>query len=104
VLVTDLYSTVTVGKSVSLNINFPALVLYCSSKTCSGDRIFTRVGSSEWLRAGESRDLFIPYLCKNCENDSRTYAVRLRLLGDPKDKDKFGLAAKFGEQPPFGPK
>ena len=78
----------------------PVLRLHCPSEDCKGERLFTPVGRGI---AGILRktDVFVNYLCKNCEQSFKTYAVRFqpRVQGSGVD----GVGVKFGEMPPFGP-
>ena len=53
-----------IGDNDNVLVGFPEIELYCS--ICSGERIFMSRTGGQWFRARESRDLFIPYLCRNC--------------------------------------
>lgn len=81
------------------NLQIPALMLYCTSDICNGERVFTsrsthgQVSDSSWTYK------FLYYVCRNCHKTKKIYAVMF--IGDKGGQG--GQAIKFGEWPPFGP-
>ncbi|SAL20968.1 hypothetical protein AWB70_01082 [Caballeronia cordobensis] len=76
--------------------------LFLNCETCDGNRYFDHDG--KWLQfpgdKGESLSLFWTYHCKNCEQDSKTFAL---VLTYPEGSNAtVRTAMKFGEAPPFG--
>ena len=96
-----------VGSAVSRNAYLldaytlltPELRLHCTGKQCKGARIFACSDSPGDIYPERAADVFIEYRCRNCNEESKTYAVLLLLA-----KDAAQLTAyKYGEWPPYGP-
>ena len=75
----------------------PELLLHCDNDQCAGPRLYAASGITQ-LALKRVTEAFVLYICKNCTSSKKTFAIRFVL-----DKDKSGLAFKFGEQPAFGP-
>lgn len=78
----------------------PVLRLHCPSEDCKGERLFTPVGK-EMAGIDRLTDVIINYLCKNCGQSFKTYAVRFQPRAQGSGVE--GVGVKFGEMPPFGP-
>lgn len=95
---------VVIGFSISepykgaFDIEFPAIELYCQSPTCSGVRLFDPKNEPR-IRVEVSMLEFVRYCCRNCKDNYKTYALRIKLDGSKKILTTF----KFGETPYFGP-
>lgn len=78
---------------------FPEIILHCETEgTCGGDRVFKT--DYEWSLAKDSEhNAFVHYVCKNCSQEIKTFALWLTLDADL----KAGSAFKYGEFPAFGP-
>jgi len=73
--------------------------LHCPSRPCSGVRTFRvekepAAVSTGWVLR------FLTYVCRNCEESLRVYALRIRV--DPTNPLLCDVR-KFGELPPYGP-
>jgi hypothetical protein len=78
---------------------FPDLKLDCSSGKCGGPSWFGPDEESRSLQvslSGESKELFVTYVCKSCEETTKVYAGLFIF----NSLDDFG-AYKFGELPPM---
>src|SRR5713226_3022609 len=80
-------------------IGKPDIQLHCTSGLCSGTRSFRQSSSTAYASEGWNFK-FVTYICRNCEDLHKTYALAVFL---PKEKDGSGTAIKLGETPPFGP-
>lgn len=76
----------------------PDLVLHCASEVCQGDRVFAFTGSAPSLPVRQWDQLFLRYVCRNCRQRGKTFAVDMYASGTG-----GGIAIKVGEWPPFGP-
>ena len=76
----------------------PDVQLHCWSEKCNGTRVFRSKSLPNPLTLGWSTR-FLTYLCANCEQSYKTFAVAAYANED----DFGGVALKFGESPPFGP-
>ncbi len=78
-------------------VKTPDLQLHCSSEACGGTRFFAFQGSAINF-ADKSKDIFLDYVCRNCNKSWKTFALALSSSGGP-----GGQGVKYGELPPFGP-
>ena len=93
----------------------PDLMLYCDSSICNGSRLFeSREFDNFYVSLGEFKfHGFVRFICKNCEETQKTYAIEGRTSEDavyidviPGSGSQYrntGSLFKFGENPPFGP-
>lgn len=85
----------------SVKITDSDIQLYCNSEKCKGVRFFKFFYSPlSSIGTATGTDTFITYQCRNCQLNTKVYAVRLRR------KDSMamhGRVMKFGEYPAFGP-
>lgn len=80
-------------------LKLPDIELYCPTETgCEGIRSFRAVNEFT-LSPGEVKNAFIMYLCKNCEQTIKEYAIS----GNFPDKETHPTLYKYGERPSFGP-
>jgi hypothetical protein len=77
----------------------PELELYCETEACSGMRLFSTKTSYQ-LSTKTAADGFITYVCKNCGQKFKTFAIRSWFVGDDLENPTW---VKFGERPRFGP-
>jgi hypothetical protein len=78
----------------------PDIQLHCSSKACEGLRFFNCVTDRVYMQALKGgRDFFLEYVCRNCRETRKTYA----LVGAQEGDHAFGILMKYGESPQFGP-
>ncbi len=82
----------------SLRLNLPDIELHCENKACRGKRFF-ECKERPYLYAGKRTMCFVTYVCKNCEQTTKTFALLAYLYAD----EKTGELYKFGEVPAFGP-
>jgi len=84
--------------SISHEILLPPIQLYCETETCNGIRIFEPLDDA-FGEINESKEHFVKYKCRNCEESIKTYALKSYI-----DADRVnGNLYKFGETPSFGP-
>jgi hypothetical protein len=84
--------------SQSLEFVNAEIRLHCGSSKCGGMRSFTCKKDSGFSISGEWDERFLTYVCRNCGQTSRIYALRTRATtGDRAE------VYKMGELPPFGP-
>lgn len=97
--ISDLTSKSSIGLTPShLAMRTPDLVLHCASEVCQGDRVFAFTGSAPSLPFRQWDQLFLRYVCRNCRQRGKTFAVDMNASGTGE-----GIAIKVGEWPPFGP-
>ncbi|OFV91129.1 MAG: hypothetical protein A3H28_06830 [Acidobacteria bacterium RIFCSPLOWO2_02_FULL_61_28] len=77
--------------------NLPVLELHCNTASCDGIRFFEPAHTSN-IGLGARRE-FVTFVCRNCKETHKTYALRCSLNQDGVTGELF----KFGEDPPFGP-
>ncbi len=81
----------------NLIANFPEIEIHCSA--CNGLRFFhCQIGTVALADKAEF-NVFINYNCRNCRNQTKTFAVGFVHSAEPKG----WFAKKFGEEPAFGP-
>jgi hypothetical protein len=78
----------------------PPLLLHCPSDECNGDRVFRATDSPEIGVGPGLANIFIDYMCGNCRQSTKTFALRTGFAGLG---DAPGICFKFGETPSFGP-
>lgn len=79
----------------------PDIQLHCPSEKCGGIRIFECIEDSEYSITDKFEPRFLTYLCRNCKQSQRIYALAARIIVVGKALD--GEVYKIGEIPPFGP-
>jgi hypothetical protein len=74
--------------------------LHCSK--CGGPRIFEPTSNQITVRPDRPKtdDHFVAYRCRNCQQRSKTFAVR---IARPETHLGKGIVLKIGETPSFGP-
>ncbi|WP_130932234.1 hypothetical protein [Pseudomonas sp. Sample_24] len=78
----------------------PEIQIHCSAETCNGIRFHRCTdGNKITLREKSLTNCFITYICSNCQNHKKTFAIAARL----NPNDTSGTLIKFGETPVFGP-
>jgi hypothetical protein len=85
-------------------LHTPQLLLHCDSAICAGVRTHRRVDDAPSFKADmvQIRNVFIEYICSNCREKRKYFALHIKSLGA--NTKNPGRAYKFGENPPFGPK
>jgi hypothetical protein len=85
----------------SLVLNRGDVRLHCNSDLCEGKGPlhFMYVSGEVYLKREQREDLFVQYLCRNCQMTLKSYAIiaRADAQGDS------GTVYKVGEFPAFGP-
>lgn len=76
----------------------PDIQLHCSSPKCGGTRSFRLDANYSYSVFKEWDNKFLTYVCRNCENTRRTFAIRVCVTDVGR-----GRASKLGEYPAFGP-
>ena len=74
-----------------------AIQLHCDSESCQGTRIFRQLDKT--MMRVQERDTIVPYICSNCHDGVKTFALRVRLEEDPDKYSWHGHATKIGELP-----
>jgi hypothetical protein len=76
--------------------------LICDSQECDGKGKlrFEYVNDNQFLTRDQARYLFAKYVCRNCRQTVKTYAIAL--VADARGYG--GIAWKLGELPVFGPR
>jgi len=73
------------------------IALHCTYETCGGIRTFETTSRNALRDKWTVADVFVSYLCRNCQRRTTTFAIRFHY------SDKTGLEArKFGQYPEFG--
>lgn len=80
------------------NWRLPRIQIYCDHRDCGGVRYFEPEQDDSWTPSGESSWKYLRYMCGNCKEGTKLYAVGLT----PKDW-RTAEIVKLGEFPPFGP-
>lgn len=81
----------------------PEVELHCTSARCSGNRAF-KAHRNDWFHSTGPHYAFWTFTCRNCGNQSKTYAVLIQLHDIPKKDREWagGDLFKLGEVPQFG--
>jgi hypothetical protein len=79
----------------------PEIQLHCPNDTCNGLRFFRYNGDDIGMKekGPENKQLFITYICANCQRTYKTFAINVRVPMNAED----GICYKYGEHPVFGP-
>jgi hypothetical protein len=81
-------------------LNSEDVQLFCNSEPCQGLRFFEcLIGLDEYFDDNKFKNLFLTYICRNCQSSAKVYAVSVKRHAGKTD----GSASKYGESPPFGP-
>ncbi|MGX0963134.1 hypothetical protein AB7M63_003583 [Bradyrhizobium japonicum] len=84
-----------------LQIRSPDLQLHCDSESCNGTRYFRyKSGERELYNGSTQRNIFLTYLCSNCEVSQKMFAIHVVI---DRESGDGGKCYKFGEYPAFGP-
>lgn len=98
--ISDLSAYRSVNGYMRNALNTPDIQLHCPSDSCNGVRFFRCTsGKAESLRPSY-KFIFITYMCSNCQDHQKTYAIAARI---DEDEKPTGELYKFGELPTFGP-
>lgn len=82
-----------------LVFRLPEITLHCNGEFCNGERFFKAVESEIHLDNKKFKFDFVRYVCKNCQETSKVFAIAVAVF----EGEKIGRAFKFGEFPTFGP-
>jgi len=80
-------------------LNDPEIQLHCVSERCNGDRLFRQVGGQYFIELGKWTFTFVRYVCRNCGEIQKTFALAVLLGQDTHSAQVL----KLGESPTFGP-
>lgn len=75
----------------------PEITLHC--ETCNGDRFFSVLNTGNILDKDVHNDIFLVYLCRNCQQSYKTFAINAIYDEETESWKVF----KYGEYPSFGP-
>jgi hypothetical protein len=90
------------GSTLSFHLELPDLRLHCGTDGCDGVRNFHAPHPlTVRLVANSPGQEFVVYVCRNCRQTLKHYAIRWDCIGAP-DEAEVRLF-KYGEAPPFGP-
>ena len=81
-------------------VSTPDIELFCVNVKCNGNRVFRSHMEPDGL-SKKYKNLYLLYACSNCRKSQKTYSLALKLESN---NSKNGVAYKFGEFPPFGPR
>ncbi len=107
----EFLETVPPGKIVIINpldyrdngyhlvFRLPEITLHCDGEFCNGERFFKSAESEITLDNKKFEFDFVRYVCKNCQETFKVFAIAVALF----EGEKSGRAFKFGEFPSFGP-
>lgn len=98
--ISDLMAEKWRGPNLDTYLKTPEIQLHCPEESCNGVR-FHRCKEGEYieLEPNDVTDIFISYLCSNCQNQAKTFALRTCR----ENSSNKGKMVKFGEKPTFGP-
>jgi hypothetical protein len=74
--------------------------LFCPNEMCSRVQNFRWASAKVWITFGDRSNRFLTYLCRNCQQTHKMFALNLRNTGGIKEAK--GIATKIGEVPEFG--
>lgn len=77
----------------------PEITLHCEGEFCNGERFFKSTDSEISLNDEKFKFHFVRYVCKNCQETSKVFAIAVTFFKG----EKVGRVFKFGELPSFGP-
>jgi hypothetical protein len=105
----EFYSTPKVEQTnnpgILVNLSYPTIELHCRGWMCDGPRIFRYESDNDYGREyllvhDKWQYAFIRYVCGNCQDEMKIYAIALRAESQPYVRV---IAYKFGEFPKYGP-
>jgi hypothetical protein len=76
----------------------PDLSLFCETKGKCGKMQMFKTADTPALGYGDSRLAFVKYTCRNCDENTKVFALWVTL-----NEDGSGSIYKYGELPQFGP-
>jgi hypothetical protein len=77
----------------------PDIIIHCDDKICGGSRTFRSIAAElVFYNDVTEQDFFLSYICSNCHNKSKRFAVRA-----VRTANGAGGIYKYGEEPAFGP-
>lgn len=77
----------------------PDIQLHCTEDSCNGIRFHRCTnGYDISITEGTRDDVFITYVCSNCQTHTKVYSLRTF-----RESNEEGLAFKYGEYPIYGP-
>lgn len=98
--ITDLMELKWDGGSQLYYLKTPEIQIHCYGKTCNGVRFHRCIeGNKLQIRAERPVNCFIRYVCSNCQNNYKTFAI----TAYREDDETSGTLTKYGENPTFGP-
>lgn len=98
--IVDLVDLKWYGSNRYYYLTTPEIQLHCTHDNCNGVRFFRcTTGHDFQIDNNQTKDLFLTYLCSNCQSNTKEFAIRaLRSkTGDT------GMLHKYGEFPVYGP-
>jgi hypothetical protein len=101
VVVGDLLENKVEGSLRSVILSRPELTLHCTNPRCDGLRVFRCVSGEITVRSNQRRNDFVTYLCSNCQESIKTFAIQFKPTVT--NNSRNGEILKFGEDPPLGP-
>ncbi|QIG92185.1 hypothetical protein [Bradyrhizobium sp. 6(2017)] len=81
-----------------LELSTPDIHIHCTNPQCNGPRFFRR--EKDYVLRAADTDLFVSYVCSNCQSRTKTFALNILLEGPTAEGAR---AFKLGESPAFGP-
>ena len=84
--------------SAGAHWNLPRIQIYCDHSDCSGVRYFDPISDKPYVSIGSRNQLFVRYLCSNCQAQTKLNAIEMRI----RDATTANIV-KLGEHPSFGP-
>ncbi len=94
------------GNPTRLRVRLPEIQLHCPSDACNGERFFRiedEDDSYTVLRGTDWNDEYVTYKCANCQKQTKTFSLALRITLDAEKAPGATHCYKFGELPPYGP-
>jgi hypothetical protein len=86
------------GTNFPVGLAAPSIRLWCSDEKCGGERTFSPLRKQLSLMQPAWNNEFVEYVCRNCSNKKKTFALRLLV-----ETNYVLVAAKYGETPVFAP-
>ena len=80
-------------------LNLTAIELHCETSECNGVRFFNPQENVHIGGINAYNEVFLTFICRNCNKSSKTYAFLVKLGENASDNSLH----KLGEFPPFGP-
>jgi hypothetical protein len=100
VRIPDLMEEKWYGNVCSEYLKTPDIQLHCPGEACDGIRFHRCTdGTHTKVEPSKITNIFITYLCSNCQTHKKTYSIKAH-----RENDTYsGAIVKFGENPVFGP-